>query len=239
MKFGKLALGAATVLALGACNSQDKVDTGKLKDPNKKASYAIGVAMAKDIQANVQRVAGMDKDIDTALIYSAFKEYITSGKMHLDSAEIQTTLAEWQKGLGEKQAKANEAAAVENKKAGAAYMQAQKAANANIKTTPSGLAYEVIKEGSGAKPTATQQVTVHYKGTLIDGTTFDESKGEPVTFGVNQVIPGWIEGLQLMSPGSKYKFIIPSDLAYGDQERPPHIKPGSTLVFDVELVSVK
>lgn len=238
MKFGKLALGAA-ILALGACNTQDKVDTGKLKDPNKKASYAIGVAMAKDIQANVQNIAGRDKDLDTMLIYAAFREYIATGKMHLDSAEIQTTLMEWQKNLMEKQNKANEEAAATNKKAGAEYLSKQMSANANLKRTGSGLVYEVLKEGSGARPTAAQQVSVHYKGTLIDGTTFDESKGEPVTFGVTQVIPGWTEGLQLMTPGSKYKFIIPSELAYGDQERPPHIKPGSTLVFEVELVSVK
>lgn len=238
MKFGKLILGAG-MLALAACGGKDAVNTAQLKDANKKASYAIGLAMAKDIQANVGSLADRDSDLDTQLIYAAMKEYLTTGKAHLDSADLQNTLMEWQKSMFEKQNKALEQASAENKQAGADYLKAQMAANSNIKVTPSGLAYEVLKEGNGARPQSNQQVTVNYKGMLIDGTVFDQSTDEPVTFGLNQVIPGWTEGLQLMSPGAKYRFIIPSNLAYGDQERPPHIKPGSTLVFEVDLISVK
>lgn len=241
MKFVKLSVVAAMALiSFNACNAQGKkVDTKQLSDPNKKNSYAIGLAMAKDLDRNIENVTQQDKDLDAALIRTAFIEYIQTKKEHLDSAALMQTLQDWQSGLGEKKKKADAEAAGINKTAGAKYLQDQMKANANIKRTESGLAYEVIKEGSGAKPSGTNQVKVNYKGMLIDGTVFDESKNGPIEFGLNQVIKGWTEGLQLMTPGSKYRFIIPSDLAYGDQERPPLIKPGSTLVFEVELLEVK
>ncbi|MBO7445215.1 MAG: FKBP-type peptidyl-prolyl cis-trans isomerase [Bacteroidales bacterium] len=110
-----------------------------------------------------------------------------------------------------------------------------------VHVTPSGLQYKVIKEGSGPKPTATSEVTVHYKGTLLDGTVFDstEKSGQPISFPLDRVIPGWTEGLQLMSPGAKYIFYIPSELAYGDQGAPGAIPGGATLIFEVELLSFK
>lgn len=111
-----------------------------------------------------------------------------------------------------------------------------------VKTTESGLQYEILKEGNGPKPSVSSVVKVHYTGTLIDGTKFDSSvdRGEPIEFSLNQVIAGWTEGLQLMPIGSKFKFYIPSELAYGDNPRPGGpIKPGSTLIFDVELLDFK
>jgi len=109
-----------------------------------------------------------------------------------------------------------------------------------VTTTASGLQWEVIKAGEGAKPKATDQVTVHYEGRLITGKLFDSSieRGEPATFGLDQVIPGWTEGVQLMPKGAKYRFVIPSALAYGDRGAPPEIPPGSTLVFEVELLNI-
>ena len=109
-----------------------------------------------------------------------------------------------------------------------------------VKTTASGLQYVVEKQGTGIRPTASDEVTVHYTGKLLDGTVFDSSveRGEPATFPLNRVIPGWTEGVQLMQEGSKYRFFIPSDLAYGPQGIPNAIPPHSTLIFDVELIKV-
>ena len=127
----------------------------------------------------------------------------------------------------------------ENIAKGKAFLEENKK-NPNIVTLPSGLQYEVIKEGNGKKPKATDRVRCHYEGTLIDGTLFDSSikRGEPAVFGVNQVIKGWVEALQLMSEGAKWKLYIPSELAYGAQGAGEMIPPHSTLIFEVELIEV-
>ncbi|MEL6973009.1 MAG: FKBP-type peptidyl-prolyl cis-trans isomerase, partial [Bacteroidota bacterium] len=127
-----------------------------------------------------------------------------------------------------------------NKDAGEAFL-AENKLRGEVVTTESGLQYEVITEGQGSKPKATDEVEVHYHGTLIDGTVFDSSvqRGKTTSFPLNRVISGWTEGLQLMSVGSKYKFYIPYNLAYGDQGAGAQIKPFSALVFEVELISIK
>lgn len=126
-----------------------------------------------------------------------------------------------------------------NKDAAAEFLKKNKTEK-GVKVTDSGLQYKVVKEGKGEKPTATDTVKVHYKGTLIDGTEFDSSykRNEPVTFKANKVIPGWTEALQLMTPGSKYTLYLPPELAYGDRGAPPAIEPGALLIFDVELVEI-
>ncbi|SJM91493.1 Peptidyl-prolyl cis-trans isomerase [Crenothrix polyspora] len=128
----------------------------------------------------------------------------------------------------------------ENKAAGAAYL-ATNAKKAGISTTASGLQYEVVTKGTGTKnPAATDKVTVHYKGTTIDGKEFDSSysRGEPIAFGLNQVIPGWTEGVQLMTEGAKYRFYIPSELAYGENGAGGAIGANEALIFDVELIKI-
>jgi FKBP-type peptidyl-prolyl cis-trans isomerase FklB len=127
-----------------------------------------------------------------------------------------------------------------NKKQGEEFLAAN-AKKEGVKTLPSGLQYIVLKEGTGKKPEATDEVVVHYHGTLIDGTVFDSSvdRGEPASFPVNRVIPGWTEALQLMKEGAKWRIFIPSKLAYGRPGRPPKIGPNETLVFEVELLQVK
>jgi FKBP-type peptidyl-prolyl cis-trans isomerase len=126
-----------------------------------------------------------------------------------------------------------------NKQAGEAFLAKNKK-RAEVNTTESGLQYEIINEGQGVSPTASDMVTVHYTGTLIDGTVFDSSveRGEPATFGVNQVIPGWVEALQMMKKGAKWRLYIPSNLAYGEQGAGDVIGPNATLIFDVELLDI-
>jgi FKBP-type peptidyl-prolyl cis-trans isomerase FkpA/FKBP-type peptidyl-prolyl cis-trans isomerase FklB len=151
-------------------------------------------------------------------------------------------LAERQKFIEQRQQRLEQERAEEatvNREEGEAFL-AQNAQNDDVMVTESGLQYRVIEEGEGDRPSATDRVTVHYRGTLINGVEFDSSyaRGEPATFGLNQVIPGWTEGLQLMREGGKYEFFIPSDLAYGEQGRPGPIGPNATLIFEVELIEI-
>lgn len=191
-----------------------------------KLSYAWGIAMGRQLQG-----MGM-----TNLNVDDFKDGL---KATLDGAELALSPEEAQKliqdYLNDLQKKAEEAA----KAAGNAFLEENKK-KAEVKETPSGLQYIVEKEGEGAQPTAEDEVTVHYTGKLLDGTVFDSSvnRGEPATFPLNRVIPGWTEGVQLMKEGAKYTFFIPSDLAYGPQGIPGAIPPHSTLIFDVELIKV-
>lgn len=197
-------------------------------------SYALGLSMGNNFRAsgiselNVQDFA----DGVAAVFYGA------TPKMTYDEAkaEIQNFFAELEK----KQRAAAEEAGKQNKEAGEAFL-AENGKRVEVTTTPSGLQYEVLTEGDGPMPEATDQVEVHYTGKLIDGTVFDSSvdRGVPATFGVTQVIPGWVEALQLMKAGSKWRLFIPSNLAYGPNGAPGSpIGPNSTLIFDVELLKV-
>jgi len=154
--------------------------------------------------------------------------------------ETQITFEEAQTTLQAVEQKAAETAQAEAAVAGEKFLAENKERD-GVKVTESGLQYEIVTEGDGPKPTAADTVSVHYVGTLIDGTEFDSSvaRGEPAEFPLANVIPGWTEGLQLMNTGSKYRFVIPSDLAYGERGAGPKIGPGSTLVFEVELLEIK
>ena len=159
----------------------------------------------------------------------------------IPKATKDAVMGKWQQEKMKKQNAESSKKAEKYKKEGAAFL-AENKKKEGVKELPSGLQYKVIKEGSGDHPTAKDKVKVHYHGTLIDGTVFDSSvqRGEPVTFGLGQVIPGWTEGLQLMTPGSKYTFYIPSNLAYGDKDNAGgKIPGGSTLIFEVELFSIE
>ena len=157
----------------------------------------------------------------------------------LTDAEMQSTMQEFQKQVQAQQEAKQKVVGEKNKTEGEAFLAKNKA-RAGVKTTASGLQYEVEKEGTGPTPKATDTVTVNYKGTLMDGSTFDSSydRGQPATFVLNQVIPGWTEGVQLMKVGSKYKFYIPAALGYGDKGAGATIGPNAPLVFEVELLSI-
>ena len=172
------------------------------------------------------------KDLDADAFMDAVKVVYGGGEPAITIEEAQKLINEF---LQELQTKAEAAARAEGEN-----FMAENGKKQNVQTTPSGLQYVVEKEGTGAQPTAEDEVTVHYTGKLLNGQVFDSSvnRGEPATFPLNRVIPGWTEGVQLMKEGAKYTFFIPSDLAYGAQGVPGAIPPHSTLIFEVELIKV-
>ena len=198
-----------------------------------KLSYALGLSMGNNFRSSgINEINVQDFADGVAAVF-----YGAQPKMTYDEAK-----AEIQKFFTELQAKQDEAAkqmAEVNAQAGKAFLM-ENGKRVEVKTTPSGLQYEVLTEGDGPQPSAQDQVVVHYEGKLIDGTVFDSSidRGEPATFGVTQVIPGWVEALQLMKAGSKWRLFIPSELAYGPQGAGGVIGPNQTLIFDVELIEV-
>lgn len=196
-------------------------------------SYALGLSMGNNFKASgITELNYQDFADGVAAVFDGL-----APKMSYDQAkeEIQKyfqAMAERQREEAQKMGEVNEAA-------GKAFLD-ENGKRIEVKTLPSGLQYEVLKEGDGPTPSANDQVTVHYTGKLIDGTVFDSSvdRGEPATFGVTQVIPGWVEALQLMKAGSKWRLFIPSALAYGPNGAGNIIGPNSTLIFDVELINV-
>ena len=199
-----------------------------------KLSYALGIGIGSQL-------AGMGaKELDIDDFAQAIKDVISGSDLKVDNAEAQTLVQNF---FQEQEAK-QQAAAAEAGKAAKAAGEAFLAENGKkdgVVTLPSGLQYQVLKEGNGKKPSATDQVVCHYEGTLIDGTVFDSSyqRNQPATFGLNQVIAGWTEGVQLMQEGAKYRFFIPYNLAYGERGAGAQIPPFAALVFDVELIEVK
>lgn len=196
-------------------------------------SYALGLSMGNNFLASgIKEINVQDFADGVAAVFSGL-----APKMSYDEAkaEIRTYFEAMQK---EQEAAAAQMAEA-NAKAGEAFLT-ENGKRAEVFTLPSGLQYEVVTEGDGPMPTASDQVMVHYTGKLIDGTVFDSSveRGEPATFGVTQVIPGWVEALQLMKAGSKWRLFIPSNLAYGPQGAGGLIGPNQTLIFDVELIKV-
>jgi FKBP-type peptidyl-prolyl cis-trans isomerase FklB len=191
-----------------------------------KLSYAWGLAMGQQLKA-----MGVNT-LDVESYKDAVKAVYDGATPEITPEEAQKMINDY---LTELQQKAEKLAREEGDK-----FLAENRKNENVKVTASGLQYVVEKEGTGATPAATDEVTVHYTGRLLNGQVFDSSvnRGEPATFPLNRVIPGWTEGVQLMKEGAKYTFFIPSDLAYGPQGIPNVIPPHSTLIFDVELIKV-
>ena len=192
-----------------------------------KISYAIGMSMASNLMNS-----GL-KNIEVEAFVKAFTEVINNKSTSMSPDEANQTLQEFF-------SKQQEDMLNKNLEKGSEFLE-ENSKKENIVSLPSGLQYEVITEGDGAKPKATDSVKCHYHGTLLDGTVFDSSvqRGQPAVFGVNQVIKGWVEALQLMSVGSKWRLFIPSNLAYGSQGAGSSIEPNSTLIFEVELLGIE
>ncbi|MGH8446975.1 MAG: FKBP-type peptidyl-prolyl cis-trans isomerase [Solimonas sp.] len=228
---------AAAAFVAGCAKKDDKApaaagDASTLQTDAQKFGYAIGVDLGKSLQP-------VKEDVDLAALKAGLDDAFAGTAPKMDDAareEIKNTVA---KKMQERQLKQRDEQATKNKEEGQKFLD-ENGKRDGVKTTASGLQYEVITEGKGAHPKASDTVTVHYKGTLINGEEFDSSysRGQPVSFPLANVIPGWTEGVQLMTPGSKYKFYIPSDLAYGERGAGVKIGPNQVLTFEVELLSV-
>jgi FKBP-type peptidyl-prolyl cis-trans isomerase FklB len=216
----KIILSLILIMGITSINAQN------LNTEMEKVSYSLGVNVAKSVKNQ-----GLES-IDSEAIAQAFTDVFEGNELKISEQESNLILQEYFGKLAEKTQSVN----VE---AGQKFL-AENANRDGVVTTATGLQYEVLAEGSGDSPKETDQVTVHYHGTLIDGTVFDSSveRGQPATFPVNGVIPGWVEALQLMKPGAKYKLFIPSNLAYGERGAGGAIGPDATLIFEVELISI-
>lgn len=235
----KLAVVAITV-SMFSCGNQVQ-DVKILETELDSVSYAVGLSMSGQLKSNFS-------EVNKSILSQGIRNGLDSTNLLIDAKDMQEVLSGYfkkkqQAQMEEQQAAASKAAEAkfgENKKAGEDFLEANKSKK-GVKTTESGIQFIVLKEGSGEKPAGPMtKVKVHYHGTNIEGNIFDSSvdRGTPATFGLNQVIKGWTEGVQLMNEGAKYKFFIPQELAYGAQQRGENIKPFSTLIFEIELLEV-
>ncbi|MBS1849965.1 MAG: FKBP-type peptidyl-prolyl cis-trans isomerase [Acidobacteria bacterium] len=198
-----------------------------------KFSYALGMGLGSTLRRQ-------SVEVDPAVLVRGLKDALAGGKLALTEEEARAAVMEVQNQLRQKEEAKMKAESAANQKEGEAFLAANKAKD-GVVTLPSGLQYKVLQAGSGPKPAATDSVVCNYRGTLINGTEFDSSykRGEPATFPVNGVIKGWTEALQLMPVGSKWQLFVPANLAYGERAPGPEIGPNSTLVFEVELLSIE
>ena len=216
-------------LSFGLCFGAERPET---KDQKDKESYSLGYQFGQSLKAQ-----GVDINMD--VYTSGIKDALAGTKPLLSQEEMNKTVLELQARVATARQKELKGKADKNLAEGKAFMEANKKKE-GVKTLPSGLQYKVVKEGSGKTPKATDEVTVNYRGSFIDGTEFDSSykKGTPLTFQVDKIIPGWKEALQLMKVGSTWQLFVPPELGYGERSVGP-IPPNATLIFEVELVSIK
>ncbi|MDI6765963.1 MAG: FKBP-type peptidyl-prolyl cis-trans isomerase [Bacteroidota bacterium] len=210
-------------------NTQDKV---QLKAQMDSVSYSIGMSIGQNLKAQMV-------EVDPVILAKGIKDILDSNQTLMTDEQAQIVMMHFQQQMSAKQEEKMREQGEKNKTEGEAFLTENKKKE-GVVTLPSGLQYKVLTMGKGPKPKATDTVSVHYSGTLIDGTDFDSSikRGQPATFPLNGVIKGWTEGLQLMPVGSKYQFFIPSELGYGERGAGSTILPNSTLIFEIELLSI-
>ncbi len=227
----KLLVVALSIMLLAGAGYAE--ENAVLKTQRDKVSYGIGMEIGNSLKSQ-------SIDIDSDILARGIKDMLSGKEPLITDQEFRETMTNFKNEMMAKQMERMKEIADKNKKEGEAFLNENKKKE-GVVTLPSGLQYKVIKEGAGEMPKPTDTVTVSYRGSLINGTEFDssESHGQPATFKVNGVIPGWTEALQLMKAGSKWQLFIPSALAYGDRGVGREIGPNSTLVFDVELLSIE
>jgi len=223
-----IAVALMLLLFGGAVRAQSKATP---KTQKEKVSYSIGVNIGKNM-----KMQGVD--VEQGFLMQGLKDGLNNAKCIMSDKDMEATMKTFSQEMSNKMQVKQKADGEKNQKEGEAFLAANKK-KAGVITLPSGLQYKIIKEGSGAKPTLTQTVKCHYRGTFVNGTEFESSYSrEPVEFPVGQVIKGWTEALQLMPTGSKWQLYIPSDLAYGPTGQ-GQIGPNAVLIFDIELLSIK
>jgi FKBP-type peptidyl-prolyl cis-trans isomerase FkpA/FKBP-type peptidyl-prolyl cis-trans isomerase FklB len=220
---------AAALAGAAACTAGESAPLATLQDS---ASYAVGQNMGSSLRE-------VRNEVNIEQVIQGLRDAAEGKDGRLTAQESQRVLMAYGQEVQVRQAQEREAASDSNRIKGDAY-RAENAGRQGVTTTASGLQYEVITQGSGPRPSATSTVRVHYVGTLVDGKQFDSSRdaGEPVTFSLGEVIPGWSEAVQLMTVGSTYRFVLPPEIGYGAAGSPPDIGPHATLIFEVELLEI-
>jgi len=241
MRFFKPTLVAVALVAVMGCQEKTApVEKPLVLDTEvQKQAYSLGASIGMYMERNLEEQTKMGVTLDQDVILKGFTDSL-SGKSQIEKEEVQAILMGLDKQMKAKQKELADKESEASKAEGIAFL-AENAKKEGVKVTDSGIQYSVITEGEGDKPAATDTVKVHYKGTFLNGETFDSSydRGEPAVFPLNRVIAGWTEGVQLMSVGAKYKFTIPSDLAYGPVGNPPRIPGNSVLEFEIELLEIQ
>ncbi len=230
IRFFLLILAVAAFVAT-SCQNKGLGKKADLKTEADSTSYALGVLIGQQNKQSLDQVPG-GKEINVDLLADAFRLFLNGDSVQISPSQANQLVSSFFQKMSQKLGQ-------KNLEEGNAFLEKNKSRE-GVKTTESGLQYEVIKEGTGPKPTAENTVKVHYHGTLINGKVFDSSvdRGEPAEFPVGGVIPGWTEALQMMPVGSKWKIYLPANLAYGERGAGGDIQPNSTLIFEVELLEI-